>query len=180
MKSWQDLLTGGANGGAQEYGPRSQAIRSVFEVLSDMPWFEKVGQPLDAGIDALAVPSWDEAVARPGDGAGYLPSGHLAAPSALVVAALADPQVKEWWSAAREDAYDHYDLASAIPADFDARREDVVDLYVEEFVGYLLAEVLAVPPETSSHFRLLMAFFSDGRFPCGWDGTWPEGKPRVY
>lgn len=177
MKSWQDLLTAGAAGGAQDYGPQTAAVRSVFAVLSDMPWFEKVGQPPGPGADAVA--SWDAAVARP-DGDAYLASGHLAAPAALAEKALADAQVKAWWAAAREDAYDYYDLASSLPAEFDSRKEDVVDLYVEEFVGFLLAEVIGVPAETSTYFRQLLAWFADGHYPCGWDGAWPEGKPRVY
>jgi hypothetical protein len=180
MKTWQELLTSGADEGKKDYGPQSQAVLNLFGVLSDMPWFEKVGQPLDAGVDAATVSSWDEAIVRPGDGQAYEASGHLAAPAVLAQAGLADPQVKQWWTAAREDAYDYYDVTSSIPADFDSRKEDVVDLYVEEFVGYVLAEILAVPPEKSTYFRELLAFFNDGHYPCGWEGQWPQGRPRVY
>ena len=179
MKTWQDLLTAGADAGDAEYGPQTAAVRKLFDVLSDMPWLEKAGQPLEPGLDAEQVKSWDEALSWPEDDT-YEASGHLAAPAAIAEGALEDPQVKGWWAAAREDAYEHFDVASSIPDDFDARKEDVVDLYIEEFIGYVLAEVLGVPPEKSTYFRDMLAVFNAGHYPCGWAGEWPKGKPRVF
>jgi hypothetical protein len=179
MKTWQDLLTSGPDKGAKDYGPQSQAVLNLFGVLSDMPWLEKVGEPLEPGVDVATVTSWDQALARPDDDT-YEASGHLRAPAELAFAALSDPQVKQWWDAAREDAYDHYDVTSSLPVDFDARKEDVVDLYIQEFVGYVLAEILGVPAETSTHFRQLLSLFNEGHYPCGWDGQWPQGRPRVF
>ena len=33
---------------------------------------------------------------------------------------------------------------------------------------------------TLFNFREQLAWFQVGRFPCGWDGDWPNGRMRVY
>jgi len=179
VKTWQELLQEPPAEGEADYGPNSAAVLSAFGVLSDIKWFSRVGQPLEG--DAVAVKSWAEAIAPwPEDSERYLHSGQLAAPAALCREAIADPELREWAELARDDAYEYFNASAFLPKDLSTRQEDVIDLYLYDFVGWLMAEIVAVPAETSTHFRTLLAWFQDGRFPCGWQGEWPQGRWIVY
>jgi hypothetical protein len=181
VKTWQELLRRPEDESVKDYGPNSTMVLNAFTVLSDAKWLSTVGQPLEAADSAVPVKSWEEALApwaaEPGR---YLASGHLIAPAELCRQARQDPQIHEWWELAREDAFEYFGAPAFIPEDLPTRQEDLVDLYLYEFVSWLMAEIVGVPEEQCSHFRTMLAWFQDGRFPCGWAGEWPQGRWLVY
>lgn len=181
MKTWQELLRRPEDESVKDYGPNSLMVLNAFAALSDTKWFANVGQPLDASVPAVAVKSWPEAMAPwSAEPERYVHSGHLVAPVQVCSEAVQDAQVAEWWALASEDAFDYFGISGFIPKDMSVRQEDLVDLYVSEFVRWLMAEIVGVPEDKSTHFRTMLAWFREGRFPGAWSGDWPQGRWIVY
>ena len=58
--------------------------------------------------------------------------------------------------------------------------DDLLFEYLYEFISMLLVEIIASPEAECTYFREQLPWFHAGRFPCGWEGDWPNGRMRVF
>lgn len=179
MKSWQTLLAGG-DGADDLYGPHGGAVMKACEALGRARWLQKVGRPLkEPGL--VPVHSWEEALAVFETAEeSYEISGHLRKPAQRCHEAVDREPERGWWEAAVATAseYATYDLA--MPDELDDSWQDWLDNYLYQYVSYLMAEIIGADAVGSTYFRELLPWFYAGRFPCGWVGDWPAGKPRLF
>jgi hypothetical protein len=179
QKPWAALLSQRFRDVNEEYGPNTQAVASAFAVLSKTMWLEHAREPLDDSSVSV-VSAWDDVLTIFQDDPRYNANGVLEAPCACVDGVLAQfPERSAWWQRARADAKE-YTVLSGHPKFRPREERDLVFEYLYEFVSMLLVEIIASPETECTYFREQLAWFHAGRFPCGWDGSWPIGRMRVY
>ena len=154
----------------------------TIDTLVGLDWFASVGQSIPAtGKSAVVVSDWREAIAS-----------------------CSESNWEDVCTEARNDLTMH--LHSTCKAEFqnwnevvnDAKRElaqpwkrmrskleneglpqIVADCVEWDTIHAVACEHYAAwnPPR---FFERLLIFYQNGHFPCGWIGTWPEGKLRVF
>lgn len=181
---WTDLLAKEFRNVGNEYGPNSQVVASALAVLNRTQWLEHAGEPLE-NDRVTVVRSWDDALQmlnrdlRSRDHR-YNANGLLEEPCARIDEVFARiPERDAWWQKAREEAK-RYTLLGGVPQSRPRDDRDRMFEHLYEFVSMLLAEIIASPEAECTYFREQLAWFQTGRFPCGWDGDWPNGRMRVY
>jgi hypothetical protein len=183
---WTELLAKRFRDVDKQYGPNTQVVASAFAALSEVPWLERVGEPWLESVDqpladrdVVIVRSWDEAL-RIFDDERYNANGVLQAPCSCIEDVL-DRMTNgdAWWQLARSDAAEYVAL-SGIPDSLSQEHQNLLFEHLYEFVSMVLVEIIASPEAGCSYFREQLAWFHSGHFPCGWDGTWPSGRMRVF
>jgi hypothetical protein len=188
---WTKLLGHVYEDVGDEYGAHTQEVWSAFAAMREAKWLEHVGEPIESASQILPVASWEEAItifARQ-EGTGYGPNGHLIEPVARARAALEDPTTFAQWQRARIDARKYAAYRGYVPDWMDGKTlpnttvgwtyDEAVGEYLYEFVSWLLAEIIGGAKDCT-YFREQLSWFHAGHFPCGWEGTWPLGRMRVY
>lgn len=154
----------------------------TIETLVGVDWFSNVGQPIPAiGESVVYISDWREAVAS-----------------------CSEPNWEDVCTEARNDLTMH--LNRVCNAEFQSWNEVVNDAKLalaepwkrmrskleNEGLPQIVAECVewdtmhAVACERYAawnpprFFERLLSFYQSGHFPCGWVGTWPEGKVRVF
>jgi hypothetical protein len=178
MKSWQELLGDTWEDITDQFGPRSQALWSAVEVLSNTQWFSRVGKPL-RGVDIERASSWSAALEL-FENTTHDVKGHLAAPVERIWHVTRDKRYSGWWLRAREAADENCNYAGFIPKTLPQESQDLLWEHLYTYLSLLLAEVIAGDDLGCTYFREQLAFYAKGHFPCGWNGDWPNGRHRVF
>ena len=184
---WTDLLSRRVNNIKEAYGPNSRDVIGAFSALSETPWLERAGEPWPERVDGrpddggvIVVHSWNEALTIFDDSLRYNINGLLQAPCGRADDALVGlPERRRWWQCAREDVK-RYVALSGIPDSLPQEQQDLLFEHLYEFVSMLLVEIIASPEVECTYFREQLPWFHAGRFPCGWEGDWPNGRMRVF
>jgi hypothetical protein len=147
----------------------------VVEALRGLPWLAHVGAPLAADGTIVAVPSWEIALCvlreRPQD----TPWGQLRATVVRVADAIAEPPYRDNWDRACVAATDLGDLDTVVGDRVPAPYRGQVAESIIETVKLAIAEIVAADVVEPSYFRDCLTWLHAGRFPCGWEGSWPGG-----
>jgi hypothetical protein len=184
---WIDLLSRRVSNIKEAYGPNSRDVIGAFSALSETPWLERAGEPWSERVDGrqddervIVIHSWNEALTIFDDNLRYNINGLLQAPCGRADDALAGlPERRGWWQGAREDVK-RYVALSGIPDSLPQEQQDLLFEHLYEFVSMLLVEIISSPEVECTYFREQLPWFHAGRFPCGWEGDWPNGRVRVF
>lgn len=180
MESWQDLLGPQQAESPQEFGPHTAWVRTVVAVLSNTEWLTKVGETIDEP-SIVQVHSWDEAFAEfERDASHYDSAGHLLRPVELCQNSVSAGSLHQWWEHAIIFSYDYYTTEGYLPDFAEDWKTDWLSNYLYQYISSLLAEIVAADTIECTYFRELLPWFYSGHFPCGWIGSWPQGRLRVF
>jgi hypothetical protein len=180
MKTWHALLSA-RTFREQQYGPHTNEIGSMVVALREAPWYTRVGKPSSLDGRVTRVASLSEAWSTLQDRDRYAAEGVLVAPSDHIYEVReAHPAEAQWWKAARSlviDAVDHAwpPVPPGASGDFEALAMDHATLTLD----LIVAEVILSEHTQCTYFREQLQWLAAGYFPCGWDGSWPEGLMRV-
>lgn len=175
-------------------------MAAARERLLTIEWLANIGQPSDRDHEVDRVDTIDDALAMFGAYlqrerrlAGVGANGTLARPAdALLAFADQHPDLYAAPNAAAHAALDamgnyHGTAGAAIAArmgpDVETIEADIAaGDYVTDYVRFLFLEIafgdrLAT---RSTYFRDQLAWWVAGFFPCGWSGSWPEGRLRIF
>lgn len=188
MKSWLDILSSPN----EQFGPNSLHVYKALSVMENIEWLKHVGEPLQEPFaNVTLVGSWDEALSiyapSDEDEARYTNRGTLlVARERLMNDITSSPEPTSWWYSANTRALA---LIASRPVGIDHYYRgtpehicDAVDLSaranIYDWAMLLLGEIIVSPSYT--YFRDQLPWYCAGRYPCGWDGNWPEGRMRIY
>ncbi len=184
MKSWQALL--GIVRGEPEtrFGPYTKQLTSVILVLQHDLWYQRIGEPSELDDHVVRVKSWSEAwsILDPWDATKYTAHGMLLEPARIVNRLIdADSGRRGWWQSACELLHETVEIEP--PPSESAWSAEKVALtidYPDDLIHHLLKEIIVQDLTDCTFFREQFPWLAYGYLPCGWDGAWPAGKPRVY
>jgi hypothetical protein len=183
MKTWQELLLGMHSSDLDEqYGPNSDMVARMLDILSELQWFEHVGEPLPFSVPVIIVHSWNDTLGpiSKRDDVKYSANGHLIVPLSECERVIRSNEYHPLWQTICDDAFDATDIMGYIPEELSTGQQDFVFEYIHEYILVLAAEVVATDTIKTTYFREMLPWFYEGHFPCGWEGAWPEGSMRVY
>ncbi len=169
--------------------------------LVRVPWLRCVGRASDRDAGVVRVADWADAF-RMFDAAvvdlvdrtrGTSPTGTLNA-ALWPLLSLSDrfPELYEAPTTSAHRALDEMrGYVSAVGAAVAERMPPGVDStdhelalsdYVTDYVRFLHLEIFLGErlERPSTYFRYQLGWWVAGFLPCGWDGPWPNGAPRVY
>ncbi len=180
MKTWQELLGQTWEDTGEEYGPNGQKVLSAFDVFAEMELLTAVGSPL-TDPSVAAVSSWREALTILDDPTGkYDLHGHLVAAAAKLLPVHTTAPERQWWERAVADAGEYCNIFPYLPESLDEDTRERLYGYLYDYTSLLLAEIIGGDAVGLTYFREQLPWYLAGRFPCGWEGNWPAGRPRVY
>jgi len=157
-----------------------------------------------AAIDERTLLAFLPAAGVTGQHSGYSSNGTLNAPFWLLLERIdRAPALYRQTAHAANGALDtlgdgHYgaatDVASRIPVtawtnpdpllqeDPPLHAMTTLGDYMHEYIRLLFIEIYAgdVDEPRCTYFRDQLGWFAAGFLPCGWDGTWPVGRLRVF
>jgi hypothetical protein len=186
VRSWQELLGDKwdlSEAEETKFGSHAHELYSAFEVLGEVEFFGRVGEPLPTTEECLRVSSWrDTLTVLNDDGTRYSPNGHLWGPLRRIETLIEKPEAYALWQRAVHKLREYFpeDRTKNLPADLDEIDRDHVSLHLWEYGISLVAEILFAEELEMTYFREQLAWYYAGRFPCGWEGDWPLGKLRVF
>lgn len=182
MKTWQELLevSDGHAGGADEpWGPNSRLVRRAATILRQTAYYCHAGQPLaDDRVAPLAtwveVLDWLEAHAVTGTHPGALDARYRGA-------LKESPKVRGWWRHATEVFRSSTEIPlPAVARQWTPRQRGLLAELLDDVRWWAVFELVAPELADATYFRELLQWLHAGRLPCGWDGTYPQGRIRVF
>lgn len=160
---------------------QERRLEAFLKSLSDVAWFANAGRPstkYHVAADAVvAWDDWNEAMLSV-----WLPRSERL--EALAVGAIGDPAIDSIFR--RVDSAIEPSVHAAVRAYF-ARRPDTTentecgaDLSLRpEIVGFVVRDMSWAAVETAleqpGFFVSLEPVYREGRWPCAWEGRYPEG-----
>jgi len=185
-RTWKEILADRWEGVDGLYGPHSHEVWSAVEYFSETKWFAHVGAPIEPNAGVVQVSGWKDACSifarfAKGPNGPYDMFGHLAAAVELVHPVTTDPIEGAWWQEARNEAANRAIFSAHTPKAIEESLFEVPLLkYLFEHMSWALAEIIGSAHVSSTYFREQLQWFSAGHFPCGWEGSWPSGRMRVF
>ncbi len=157
-----------------------QRTAKAFAILKKAPWFSRVGLDDVEGVRILS--SWEEAVESSRSKAWRDRCVNMADLYLERVLERSPERFATWMDVPREAE----DSIRALIAEKTKRIVKKLrrpgDLLNTLFwdVGHLLIEVELSDVYPPGFYMELGAWYVEGRFPCGWEGTPPEGRLVIY
>jgi len=174
------------------FGPQTQLVIAFLAELENIPWFSRVGEAADRDSDLIRADIHfllaTASMVSGTDTDQYLHWGNcLAAAESKLDRLILEHARMDDEAALRKalripaEALDHF--YSRLTEQFQGYYLDTCS-YVYELVdppmrlisGAALETMLSDLDPELNFFRNLMPFFKDGFWPCGWQGTFPDGK----
>jgi hypothetical protein len=182
MKTWQQLLAQVTSVTEEPFGSWTREISSAILSMQDAPWFQAVGRSIPVPGAAVQVSSWEEALTIFEDKSDtYDGIGFLSAAKYSVVDALDEvPDRGEVITRAARLAEDVVDPYAAVVGSYASEFNADMASHLQKFNQLLFTEIVVQDRTTCTYFREQLAWYCAGHFPCGWVGTWPDGKHRVF
>lgn len=182
LMTWETMLSHGQfDEYSDQYGPHTQAVVNCFEWLDTISWFAIVGAE-SPGMDVEGVNTWNDALTpiMEKKSKKYAENGHLRGPSATVEKGLTDKKYKKHLDKAFKEIPNYADYDRYIPGYFDKFQRTFLNRHIEDWIRFMLVEIIASDKVETDYFRGLLPWYEAGHFPCGWDGEWPEGRLRIF
>ena len=161
---------------------QERQLEAFLQSLSDVPWFANAGRPstkYHVAADAVvAWDDWNEAMLSV-----WLPRSERL--EALAIGAIGDPAIETIFR--RVDNALEPSVHAAVRAYFARRRNTTentecgADLSLRpEIVGFVVRDMSWAAVETAlgqpGFFVSLVSVHREGRWPCAWEGQYPEGR----
>ncbi len=174
------------------FGPQTDLVVAFLAELENIPWFSRVGESSERDSDLIRVDIHfllaTSSVVSGGDTDQYMHWGNcLAAAESKIDRLVFDHRRMDEDAAVRKavqlPAEPLDDFYWRLTQQFEGYYRDTCS-YVHELIeppvllirGAALETMLSDLDPELRFFRDLMPFFKDGFWPCGWQGTFPDGK----
>lgn len=155
---------------------------NALDTLVDIDWFANVGKPIPRELgEVVPVSNWREACDKCSDVNWEEVCSEARNDLTMHLNAVCKAEFQNWnkvinqikqdlrqpWQRLRQFLDDH-DLPAVIAdcAEWDTMHAVATEHYAQ-----------SNPPQ---FFSKLLVVYQHGRFPCGWNGRWPEGTIFVY
>jgi hypothetical protein len=195
---------------AEQYGPNSGLVRQFIAEVRTVPWFKHVGRPLPVGAVVHRLTDWEEfgramkydldwpesrsrsshpflepvdidecpfirflGIIRQLDEANTRVAERRGLSKSVALA------VEDACAAYRESEPGDQDLPTYIGAVPENLADDWENT-VEAHVAFTATEIVMSHLTQTDLLRRMWPWYRSGHWPCGWEGTWPEGCLIVF